>query len=106
MIKIQLDKEYTLDFISARKLKQTIAFKKKYDILTAQKTDEERLLDEMANYIVDIFSYREGEKTIKPFSSDDIWDYMGLKDFQGKFAEIMEIVISEFGGEVKKKIEE
>lgn len=111
MIKIKLDKEYTLDFISARKLKQTIAFKKKYDILSSQikdkdsDVDEERLLDEMARYIVDIFSYRKGEETVKPFTEEDIWDYLSLKDFQSKFSEIIESVISEFGGEVKKKTE-
>ena len=113
MIKIKLNKEYTLDFISARKLKLTLAFKKRYDILSSQmkagEVDEERLLDEMAKYIVDIFAFRKGEEVQKQFSEDDIWDYMSLKDFQAKFSEIIEAVIGEFGGEVeevKKKIAE
>lgn len=89
-------KKYTVDVITARKLKQTLAFKKKFEILQAQETDEERLIDEMLSYIVNIYSFKKGEEVVKQFTEDDILDNLPLSELNKVFNETVESVLAVF----------
>ena len=94
--------EFKLDVITVRKLNHTMQFKKKFDLMQSN-GEEGAMIDSMIDYLVDIFSTRQGEKTTYAFDKDYVLDNMPLGDLQRCFQETITAVLEVFGGEAESK---
>jgi len=100
MLKLKLNgKEYKV------KLIKVLAFKKKQKILLAQGDHEDEIIDDMINFLVDIYSYRDEDKVKYQFTAEDIDEYLPLNELNKVFTETVENIVNVFGmeDETKKK---
>lgn len=75
------DKEFMTPFISGRKLRDTFAVSKKVEKLS----QDETMLDEMVNYIVDIFG--------KQFTLDEFYDGIEANKIISTFTDLVEEIV-------------
>lgn len=83
------DKTFTAPFVSARRLKDTIALKTKF----ANGIDEEKMIDEAATYLVNIYG--------KQFTIDELLDGFPASEFFTKAVEDMQKVTGDLDDSVK-----
>ena len=99
MLKINLDKEYRIDTITAKAIKKLLKFKKKNDILQAQSQakgvdNSEELLDAIVDFIVDVYNNQ--------FTTDTVWENLPLSELQGTLDKTAEVIMNVFNGDKKK----
>lgn len=82
------EKVFTAPFVSARRLKETLALSNKI-----QDKIDEKTLDELGEYIVNLYG--------KQFSLDDLLDGFSADLFFSKAIEDIQTVVGNFGDKVK-----
>lgn len=82
------EKTFIAPFVSARRLKETLALSNK-----TQKGFDENVMDEVGEYLVNIYG--------KQFTLDQIYDGLSANDFLSKAVEDMQEVIGGFDNAVK-----